>query len=192
MLSAILAILGSSTVGSLLGGIFAWLNRKADIEAKRLELAHEVDKWAHELQVKDKDLEYARQEIAGKTEVAVIEGDSQVEAARMAAIAASHAADKITAEELAAAGKWAPFLILAAAVNKAVRPLLTAALAGTAIWMNVVLTQMLMEAWPDFTPNQKLDAGMQAFAWITGQASAVIGYWFVSRGSSTEGKTKAK
>ena len=32
--------------------------------------------------------------------------------------------------------------------------------------------------------TMQFEAAMQAFAWITGQASAVLGYWFVSRGGA--------
>jgi hypothetical protein len=57
--------------GSIIGGIFAFLNKKSDLDTKRLELEHERNKWAHDLQVKDKDLDYARIEAQGRKEVAI-------------------------------------------------------------------------------------------------------------------------
>jgi seryl-tRNA(Sec) selenium transferase len=76
MLSAILAILGSSTVGSLIGGIFAFLNKKADIEIKKLD-------QAHELELRKEDRELAKVEAEGRLQVAVAEAEGSIESARM-------------------------------------------------------------------------------------------------------------
>jgi len=181
MISAILAILGSSTVGSLLGGLFALWNRKADVEAKRVELAHESARWTHELAVKDKDLEYAKLEAAGRKDVAIIEGESAIESARFVAIGQSHQADQITAEELKQAGKWKFLLVFAGALRQFIRPVITVVLVFAATYLNWVLIQRLDAGWAELTQQQRYDVGMQAFAWITGQASAVVSYWFVSR-----------
>jgi hypothetical protein len=184
MLGAILSILGSSAFGSILGGVFAFLNRKADIEAKRLDLAHEVQSWAHQLSVREKDIEHAKIEAQGRKEVAIVEGESMMEAARFGAIAQAQAADNVTAEELKAAGKMRWLLVLASAFNRFIRPMATVILATAAISVNLLLMHKLAESWPTLTQAQQYDAAMQAFAWITGQASAALGYWFVARGSS--------
>lgn len=184
MISAILSLLGSSAVGSILGGIFAFLNRKADLEVKRMELQHETARWQHDLAVKDKDLEYARAEAQGRKDVAMIEGEADMETARFAAIGAAHQADRVTAEELQAAGKMRWMLVLASLVNKLIRPAATVILASAAVYLNMLLIEKMVNSWPTLTPTQQYDAAMQAFAWITGQAGAVLGYWFVSRGSS--------
>lgn len=184
MLSAILSILGSSAFGSILGGVFAFLNRKTDLEAKKLDLQHEAARWGHELHVKDKDLEYAKLEAQGRKDVAIVEGEAAIESARMAAIGAAQQADRVTAEELRSAGKLRWLLVLAMAVNKWVRPVATVVLAAAAISVNLMLMERLTDGWATLTPAQQFDAAMQAFAWITGQASAALGYWFVARGSS--------
>ncbi|CAB4194499.1 hypothetical protein UFOVP1254_90 [uncultured Caudovirales phage] len=184
MITGILSILGSSAFGSLLGGLFAWLNRKSDIEAKRIDLAHEAAKWAHDLLVKDKDLEYAKVEAAGRKDVAIIEGEASMQTARFNAIAAAQEADRITADELKAAGKWKWLLVWAATFNKLIRPLATVLLTGAAIYINFLFVGKLIDVWPNLDKTQQYDAAMQAFAWITGQAGACLGYWFVSRGSS--------
>lgn len=184
MISAILSLLGSSAVGSILGGIFAFLNRKADLQVKQLELDHERNRWAHDLAVKDKDLAYAAMEAQGRKDVAIVEGEATIEAARFEAIATSHAADLITEGELRAAGKLRWMLVLASALNKWVRPLATVVLATAAIYVNLLLVGKLVDVWPTLDATKQYDAAMQAFAWITGQAGAVLGYWFVSRGSS--------
>jgi hypothetical protein len=182
-LAGILSIFGSSAFGSLLGGLFAWLNRKTDLESKRLDQAHEQAKWGHELAVKDKDIEYAKAEAAARKDVAVVEGEATVEAARMAAIAASQAADKVTSEELQAAGWWRWLLVWAMAFNKMVRPVATVVLTAFAVYINMVIIQELVVVWPKLDQAKQYEMAMQAFAWITGQAAAVLGYWFVARGS---------
>lgn len=184
MIAAILSLLGSSAVGSILGGLFAFLNRKADMETKRMDLEHERNRWTHDLAVKDKDLEYARAEAAGRKDVAIIEGEATIESARFEAIAASQAADRVTADELKAAGKMRWLLVLGIAMNRWIRPLATIILAGAAIYINLLFVGKLVEVWPTLDAAKQYDAAMQAFAWITGQAGAVLGYWFVSRGSS--------
>lgn len=184
MIAGILSILGSSAVGSLLGGIFAFLNRKADLDMKKLDLAHEVSKWAHDLAIRDKDIAYAREEAAGKKEVAIIEADSAIEAARMKTLASAYEADRISADELKAAGKWSWMLVWVGVMIKAVRPVITIFLAGTAIYINMLLVGKLTESWSELTQLQQYDAALQAFSWVTGQAAAVLAYWFVSRGSS--------
>lgn len=184
MIAAILSLLGSSAIGSLIGGVFAFLNRKTDIEVKRIELAHEKDKWAHDLAVRESDLAIAREEAKAKLDVAVVEGDATVGAARMAAIAQVAMAERVTAEEITAAGKMGWLLVATSAFNKLIRPVLTLALATAAIYMNWMVIDMMVTDWPSMDKSQRYDAGMQAFAWVTAQASMAFGYWFVSRGTS--------
>ncbi len=189
MISAILTLLGSSTVGSLLGGIFAFLNRKLDMAQKVQDQIHETKKWEHDLKVKDKDLEYAQVEAASKKDVAIIEGETVIESSRMHAIAASQKEDSVTAEELAAAGKWKWLLVTASAYRKSMRSILTTVVGGAAIAVNLALAWQFQEAWPSLDKGQQNELIMQALAWISAQASMMFGYWFVSRGTS-EGKAK--
>lgn len=183
MISALLSLLGSSAVGSLIGGIFAFLNRKTDISVKQLELAHEKDRWAHELAVRESDLTIAREESKGRLDVAIVEGDSAVDAARMAAIAQVAAAERVTAEEIGAAGKWGWLLVWASALNKLIRPVLTVILAAAALYINWLVIERMTGGWAGLTQAQQFETGMQALAWITAQASMAFAYWFVSRGT---------
>ena len=177
MLSAILAILGSSTVGSLIGGIFAFLNKKADIEIKKLDQAHEI-------LMRKEDTELAKVEAEGRLQVAVAEAEGSIESARMTAIGQAHAADNLDAETVKSAGGWAWLLILTDAFRRLIRPSLTLLLVGMALYLNWLLVERLGAGWETLSIDQRYDAAMQAFASLTGQASAVIGYWFVSRGQS--------
>lgn len=184
MITAILSLLGSSAFGSIIGGLMAFLNKKTDMDVKRLELEHETKRWTHDLAVKDKDLEYAKVEASGRKDVAIIEGDAAMETARFVAIGQSHATDVITADEMKAAGKLRWMLVLGSAMRAWIRPVLTVILSGAAIYLNFLLIGKLTDIWPTLDKTQQFEMGMQAFAWVTGQAAACISYWFVSRGSS--------
>ena len=175
MISAILALLGSSAVGSLIGGVFAFLNRRADIEAKRVD-------HAHDLAMRQIDIELAKAEAAGKLQVAIVEADGAEGVARLQAIGAAQAADTLSAELLKAAGRWRWALVLTDGLRRLIRPVSTIALVGGALYVNWLLIDHLTGSWPELTKEQRFESGMQAFAWITGQASMVLGYWFISRG----------
>lgn len=182
MIAALLSLLGSSAVGSLIGGVFAFMNRKADIDARKMDLEHEEKRWGHELAVKRSDLEIAQAEAQGKLNVAVVEAEGLVDSARMQAIAKANEADKTTAGEINAAGKLGWVFVLASAFNKVIRPVLTVILAGAALFLNWLVIDKLTANWGALTPVQQFETGMQAFAWVTAQSSMAFSYWFVSRG----------
>jgi hypothetical protein len=102
----------------------------------------------------------------------------------MTAIGQAHAADNLDAETVKSAGGWAWLLILTDVYRRLIRPNLTLVLVGMALYLNWLLVELLGAGWGTLSKQQQYEAAMQAFAWITGQASAVIGYWFVSRGQS--------
>lgn len=184
-LSAIMSLLSSSAVGSALGGFFAWLNKKNDLAVLQMQLADKDKDRAHDLALRDKDLAQVQAEITGKKDVAITEGDASVDAARMAAIAGVQAADVLTADEIKAAGWWGWALTLADAAKRMMRPLLTVLLVAMAlleVWLFV--EAFMSDGWKALPVDQKKDSAMLALAWVTGQASIVISYWFVSRGSA--------
>lgn len=183
MIAALLSILGSSAVGSVVGGIFAFLNKKTDFATKRLELEHEARRWEHDLKLRDKDLDLARLESQGRLDVAVVEGDSAIETARMVAIGQSQQADRIGADEITAAGRLGWMLVLGSAMRAWIRPMATVVLTSAAIYINWLLIEKLAAGWVGMTLEQRYESSMQAFAWITGQAAAALSYWFISRGT---------
>ena len=128
----ILELIGSSVFGTALGGLFAWLNKRTELEAKRLDQAHEEKQWVAQreerIELRKVDLQIVQSEAQGAKDVAVQEGESRIEAARMAAMASAQAADNVTAEHLQAAGGWRGFLVLVATVNKLIRPVATLSL----------------------------------------------------------------
>lgn len=184
----ILELLGSSVFGTALGGFFAWMNKRNELEAKRLDHAHAEKQWAAQreerVELRRVDLQIAQSEAQSAKDVAVVEGDSRIEAARMGAMAAAQTADKVTAEELQAAGGWRGFLVLAATLNKLIRPVATITLTYYAVRLSMVLIERMTGTdWGAFTQTQRLDTGMEAYRWITVQASAALGYWFMNRSS---------
>jgi hypothetical protein len=160
-------------MGTLLGGLFAFLNKRQDAQ---IELA----KLQHDLVIRDKDIELAREEAKGQMFIA----SEATEAARFAAIGSSNEADKLDAETVKQAGGWKFLFVLSDAYRRAMRPAITTALLGAALWANYVVFTRLGDAWPSLTPQQQLDIVLQAFGWVTGQASACVAYWMVSRGQA--------
>lgn len=184
-LSALFAFLGSSAFGSMLGGVMGYFNRKIDLEQRRQDLDHERDKWAHDLALRAADLEQVKAEAAGRREVAVVEGEASVEAARMAALAASFEADKLDADSLKNAGWWGWTLVLSDAFRRFIRPGTTVALlAGTMFVDYILIDKLTGPTWALLTVDQRHDLGLQAIAWLGAQSSAALSYWFVSRGIS--------
>lgn len=185
MLSLLFAFLGSSGFGSILGGIMGYVNRKVDIEQRRMDLDHERDKWSHDLALRNADLEQVKAEAAGRREVAVVEGDASVDAARMGALAASFEADKLDADAIKGAGWWGWLLVVSDAFRRFIRPGTTVALLAGTMYVNYLLIDKLTgPTWGLLTLDQRHDLGLQAIAWLGAQTSAALSYWFVSRGSS--------
>lgn len=185
MIALLLTFLSSSGFGSILGGFMGYFNRKVDLQQKVLDLAHEKDKWAHELALREADLKQVAAEAAGKREVAVIEGDASIETARMVAISATQAADKLDPEELKQAGWWSWTLVLADAFRRFIRPGATVVLLAGAIYLNYLMIEKVLSAdWAGMTIEQRYALGKDAIAWVCSQASAALSYWFVSRGSA--------
>lgn len=178
-------LLGSSALGTLIGGVFAHYNKKAEIEAKKVELSDRVNQRAHELALRQNDLEQIKAEAAGKREVAVVEGDATIEAARMTAIAAANSADKISSEEYREAGWWKWLLVWSTAFRTWIRPMATVALTTASLFLTYLLiTRFLDVGWLKLDPKDQLSMANMAINWVFAQASASLSYWFLSRGSS--------
>lgn len=185
MIALILTFLSSSGFGSILGGLMGYFNRKVDLQQKQLDLAHEKDKWAHEREMREADLKQVAAEAAGKREVAVIEGDASIETARMVALSAAQAADRLDGEELKQAGWWGWTLVLADAFRRFIRPGATVVLLAGAIYLNYLMIEKVLSSdWAGMSVEQRYALGKDAIAWVCSQASAALSYWFVSRGGS--------
>lgn len=180
----ILALLGSGAVGSIIGGVFAFLNRKEAAKAKVIENEHEQKRWEHNLKEREADLKIVQAEAGGRFQVAQAEAEGVAEAARFTALTEAHKGDAVGSDEIKAAGKLGWLFVLVSAFAKIIRPAMTVALVGAALYVNWLLIEKLGFVWGDLTTDQQISTGMQAFSWVTAQGSVVISYWFVSRGNS--------
>jgi hypothetical protein len=179
MLEILSAVFGSSAVGSLIGGLFALMNRKTDLEAKRIDNQLERDRMANALAIRGADLDIAKAEAAGRSDVAMIEGDAQVESARFSAVAAAHEADRLGADEIKAAGWWSWLLVLVESLRRAIRPVATIALTACALTISITLVMQLQAA--QLGVEQTIDLGKMAINWVFFQAGGTVSYWFVMR-----------
>jgi hypothetical protein len=180
----LLASLLGPLFGSGLGLLGAWVKGKQDLEVKKLELDDAAKSRTHELLLRDKDIEVSKAEAQSRKDVAIIEGESQIESSRFAAIAEIEKSDQVSADEIKAAGGMSWLLVIVSAMRKSVRPVLTYALVGSSLWLNAEVLGYFLKDWQSLNQTQKFDAGMQSFAWVTTQASAIITYWFMTRKST--------
>jgi hypothetical protein len=175
-------ILSSSGIGAAVGAVAAYMNRKLDLAMKDKDNEQEVKRWKHELEVKDKDVEYARVEAENARQLKIVEIDGGVEIARMNTLSKSHEADKLNHEDLAAAGKLSWVFVIVEAYRRSIRPLLTTIVGGAAVVLNIYIVYHLMHL-EGLTETERTNVFNMSLAWIMGQASMMFAYWFVSRGS---------
>lgn len=187
MIEFFMTLLGSSGFGAIIGSATGLAKIFMEQRNKKMDQDHEKDRWKHELEAKAKDIEYAQAEAQGRKDVAIVEGQSMIESAAYGAMAKAYEQDKLSSEawDVAKSSKFARvvFVVIEAA-QKLVRPVLTYALTGTALYMNFWLIKYVNQMWPMLLPDQRFDMVMKVFAWTLFQASTVIGYWFVNRPSS--------
>lgn len=190
MFTALMALLGSSPVGAIIGGLFAFLNKKNDLETRRMELEQESKRWQFELDSKEKDMALAKMEADGRKDVAIVEGDARIEQARAESIASINESERLDAATLTASGNGFMrfLLVFAYTFSKLVRPTVTLFFMVSVVSVNTMVVGKLMEIWPTLDEARQIEITMYCVSWIFGQAATVISYWFVARGSS--GNTK--
>lgn len=158
MLSLIISLLGSSGFGTIFGGIMGLLNRKTDLQAKGLELQHD-------LAMKEMDAKIMAQEWASRTQVAVVEAGATVEAAGYAAMAKSYDAFKP-----AAGGKIEAF-------SAFIRPFVSMCYF---LVSSIGAFLLIRNGWQNgaFINTDQVDFTVH---WIAFMSSATIGWWFAMR-----------
>lgn len=170
LIAIIAKLLGSNFMGSALGWIGGWLQRKQDIEVKKLELADADKARAHEVNLRRIDIEVMQAEIAGKERIASIEAEGKVEAAQMDAIAKGY-------ETQFAGEGWV------ASFSRAIRPVVTLwfVVASSALTIAVIL--LATRAGVEFTAADWRSWLGYVLEWTMFQAGLVIGWWFAIRNS---------
>jgi hypothetical protein len=166
----IIKLISSAGFGTMFGGVMGLFNRKADLEAKRLEREETKDRQVHELAMRDKDAAILDKEWAGRLQVAQAEGSAKVDLAGFDALAKSYDFAKA-----APGGKMEAF-------SSFVRPFISLAYfivtSAGAAW---ILYYAFMVRNITLTNDQWYDLVMYVIAWIAFMAGATIGWWYAMR-----------
>ncbi|MGL5785136.1 MAG: hypothetical protein ACRCYZ_06785 [Alphaproteobacteria bacterium] len=172
MLTTILSFLGGPVIGSLIGAVGGYFNRRLDVQLKRAEIEAETARRAadraHEVAMREWDIKVAQAEAEGKARLAVIEGTAAMEVARFDAIGKINQAD-------AGHDDWIDGL------RRSVRPVMTYVLTLGALAVNGVLLWRMREVWPDLPAAERSQLVYAGISWVGTQASAALAFWFVSR-----------
>lgn len=170
MLETLLAILGSGTIGSIVGLVGGIINRKIDLQAKKLDHEENQAKRQHEIDKLGAEKEYMLEEAKAKLEIVSVEGEAKIESAGYAAMAESY---KFAAPTSADG--------LVDKVSKVVRPAITVFMVWF-VWdlyadINDLMTQLKVVQ--DTITVVKIWAMIVEF--ILFQSGVVIGWWFAMR-----------
>lgn len=156
-------LLGSAGFGTIFGGLMGWMNRKADMQLKKLE-------YDHELAMRDKDAAIMAQEWASRTKVAQVEGEAKVEAEAYAALAKSYEFGRG-----AKGGKMEAFAAF-------MRPFMSG---GYFVFSTVgcgwIVYYAFKKVGVQFTVAQWYELVMFVIAWFFFMAGAAIGWWYAMR-----------
>ncbi|HEY6020325.1 MAG TPA: hypothetical protein VIY48_10590 [Candidatus Paceibacterota bacterium] len=177
MLSAVLAILGSGSFGSVVGLIGGLLNRKVDLESKKLDLQDKADERAHELKKMDSErttmqAEYnMRLQVADKeNEGKQIDADKETEVAGYGAMTASYDFAKPTP-----ADGWVD------KASKVIRPLLTIASVLFTGYVYVTINDMMSKLGVAPEPAKVVEIWILLIQWVLFQTGVIVGWWFAMR-----------
>ncbi|EKD22436.1 MAG: hypothetical protein ACD_86C00004G0006 [uncultured bacterium] len=166
MLTTILALLSSSGVGSLIGWVGGFLNRKVDLQAK-------TEEYKYNLAIRDKDLEQTKAEIAGQVAVA----DKQIEVAAYGAMAESYKEQSNLVGNLK--GKWA----WVDALSKLIRPIVTIIFLIVSLSLSVYIVIKAYNSGIEFDKEDWKELLEYVIHWVFFQSGVVIGWWFANRPS---------
>lgn len=163
LLLGLIKLISSAGFGTIFGGIMGLFNRKVDLQAKKMELDHE-------LAMRDKDKAILDAEWAGRLRVAEVEGEAKVEAAGFEALSKSYDFAKPRA-----GGKMEAFQAF-------IRPFVSlmyflVSSAGSAWILYYAFAVLHIQ----LTPEQWYDLVMYIIAWVAFMAGATIGWWYAMR-----------
>lgn len=162
MLTTLLALLSSGGVGSLIGLVGGYFNRRLDLEARKTDHQHELDKM-------DKDLRYMKAEYEQRTKVATIEGEAAVNVAGYKAMEESYSYANPTGNG------WVDKL------SKIIRPFLTLSFFFFTVYLFYQVNQKISISVVSQVTMEKLY--FTIIEWILFQAGISIGWWFANRQS---------
>jgi len=177
MLETILGILGSGSVGSIVGVVGGYMNRKLDIEVHKIDIEDNKAKRENDLLKMDKEKDMMQAKYAMRVQVAdkenegkKIEGDTAVEVAGYGAMEKSYDFAKPTA-----ADGWVDQL------SKTIRPLLTILSVVFAAYVFVRVNTLLLSLSVAPDPAQVIKIWVTVIEWVLFQTGVIVGWWFAMR-----------
>jgi len=170
LLAGLGKLLGSNVVGSALGWVGGWLQRKQDIEVKVLELADAEKQRAHELAQRRIDIEIMDREIAGRERIASIETEGKIDVAQFGAIAEGYKT------QFEGEGRVAAF-------SRFIRPFVTLWFVVASSALTIAVIVLAYKANVPFTVEEWKEWISYVLAWTMFQAGVCIGWWFAVRNS---------
>lgn len=163
------SVLGSNAVGSAIGWLGGLLNRKVDLEAKRIDNQDRAAQRAHEENLRRIDIEVLHAEAASRERVASIEAEGKVSVAGLDALQESYKHDAGLRE---------------GSFSKLVRPLLTFCFGVSALSMAAALLWVAFYVYEvRFSHEQWHDLVMFVVQWVFFQGGLTVGWWFANRPS---------
>lgn len=170
MLDTLLAILGSGTVGSVVGLAGGVVNRIVDLKAKKLDIEDKANQRAHEINMLGAEKEFMLEEAKAKLEITTVESDAAVEQAGYAAMKESYNFAAPTS-----ADGWVD------KVSKIVRPLITVFM----VWFVFHIYTEISALMATLNIVQDNASILRTWSMIVEfslfQAGVVIGWWFAMR-----------
>ena len=173
MLTILLSLLSSNAVGSLVGWIGGWLNRKVDLQNRDKDLEVLKEKNAHELLMRDKDMEQSKIEAEAKVEVAIKESEGLIESEAYKAMAASYSEQSTTSGITWIDG-----------FSKAIRPSVTVIFTLASLIISATIIHLAIKSNVQFTVAEWKEWVTYVIHWVFFQAGVVIGWWFANRPGS--------
>lgn len=191
MLETLWGVFAAATGGGFMGLLGGLLRQGLDLLNKRAEIQRELEvikaNSAHELAMRDKDIDLMKAEAEANFRLAEEQGNTALGVAQVNAIAASMASDKATFATGERA-KDSPWFIAVDVVRGLIRPGITILfdLAMLAIW--IVLIALLRDtlatlfaAKDPAVTKPLMDLLLEVTKSIIFLATTATGYWFIAR-----------
>lgn len=180
ILEGIIGLLSSNAIGSVVGWVGGWLNKKEDRNLQVLLLEDKQKDRQFELDKRRIDIEVMEKELAGKEKVAVIQKEGEETKAALSALSESYKHD--------ASLKGSPKI---ESFRASIRPIITiwAAFVGT-IQAAAVIGIAFFLYKVSFSPDQMFELVKYTILWVFFQAGLCIGWWFANRPSTPPAQPK--
>lgn len=162
--------IASIFTGGLTGLIGAGITKFMEYKNKQLDYAHEVA-------MRQKDMELLDREIAGRVRVAEVEGASAEVVSANEALASSYGQDRATY----AKDSNSAWFVIVDVVRGLIRPALTIYFVIFTTYIYWVVTNQLEEMHISFNTERAFQLYWYIILWVLYTAAVVVGWWFGTR-----------